>query len=125
MVHLGCGGLIDLAVCAEDIEDPLLSGVPRDDTGFDGREVAHMEDVSGRGDEGGADKLRQGGRHRGVAHGKFLIVPVQDEPAGIVKGGKVILGKILHLDETACPSARSRSSAELEEPVDPAVRAHA
>ena len=55
----GCGGLVDLAGGAENVQHPLLTGQPCDQPGFDGREVGIHEGAAFAGHQRRADELAQ------------------------------------------------------------------
>ena len=59
----GCGGLVDLAGGAENVQHPLLTSQPCDQPGLDGREVGIYEGAPFAGHQRCADQLAQSVGH--------------------------------------------------------------
>lgn len=61
--NAGCGGLVDLAGGAENVQHPLLTGQPCDQPGLDGGEIGVDEGAALAGHQRGADELAQSVRY--------------------------------------------------------------
>ena len=62
MEHLTGTGAVDVTTCFKDLLTPRLTGIPRDDSCFDGTEVGNIKLRTILRDEGCPDQLGEGVR---------------------------------------------------------------
>ena len=62
MEHLTGTGAVDVTTCFKDLLTPRLTGIPRDDSCFDGAEVGNIKLRTVFRDERCPDQLREGVR---------------------------------------------------------------
>ena len=125
MEHLLGGGLVDFAVCIENLHTPLLARQPGDNARLDGAKVSHNKPAALPGNERGADKLRQCARNVVEEELQGLKVSRGHKlPRGIeVTVRHFILREVLHLHQAAGPASRARGAVELSQSTNTAVRA--
>lgn len=122
--HLTGRCAVNVAAVCKDILPPLFPGKPSQHSGLNGRKIRNNEFVTGFGDKGGADQLGQRIRHIFVQHLYGLKISVSNKGTGLRQIRQMILGQILHLNDTPGPPTSSIGPVELEHPTSTTVGAH-
>lgn len=108
----------------QNLLPPSLTGKPRNDPGFNGREVCHDEFATVLGNECRADQLGQRIRDILIEHLHGIKITVADKASGFSQIIQVVLGQILHLNDAACPPTGAVGPIELEHPSGATIGAH-
>ena len=112
--HLRCRRTIDILAVGKDLLPPCFSGKPRNDTGFNCREVRNNEFAVALRYKRCADQLRKRIRHIFVEHFYSIVIAAADKSTGFGKVGKVVLRQVLHLNDASCPPACAVGTVKLE-----------